>query len=103
MTKKIYCLIVVALALAPVTLVQAGGDVEAGRAKSAECTGCHGRNGKSTNPRNPNLAGQKEFYLIKSLKAYRDGSRKDPTMSSFAAGLSDEDIANLAAFFSRVK
>lgn len=95
--------VVTALALGLAAPVQAGGDVDAGRAKSADCVGCHGRNGKSTNPRNPNLAGQKEFYLVKALKAYRDGKRKDATMSPFAAELSDEDIADLAAFFSRVK
>lgn len=82
---------------------QAAGDRDAGEAKSAECVGCHGRNGKSTNPRNPNLAGQKEYYLVKSLKAYRDGGRKDPRMSYSASALSDDDIADLAAFYSRVK
>ncbi len=79
------------------------GDATAGEAKSANCTGCHGRNGKSSMPTNPNLAGQKEMYLVKAIKAYRDGRRKDPMMSSMAAGLSDSDIADLAAFYSSVK
>ena len=47
----------------------------------------------------PNLAGQQEMYLAKSIKAFRDGQRKDPMMSPMAAALSDEDIANLAAFY----
>ena len=85
------------------TMNTQAGDAAAGEAKSANCTGCHGRNGKSTNPNNPNLAGQKEAYLIKATKAYRDGVRKDPMMSSMAAGLSDADIADLAAFYSKVK
>ena len=79
------------------------GDAKAGEAKSANCTGCHGRSGKSTNPNNPNLAGQKEAYLVKATKAYRDGVRKDPMMSSMVSGLSDADIADLAAFYSKVK
>ena len=83
--------------------VIAGGDAAAGKVKSANCTGCHGMNGKSTTPNNPNLAGQKEAYLAKSIKAYRDGQRKDPMMSSMVTGLSDADIANLAAFYSSVK
>lgn len=82
--------------------VQAG-DAAAGKAKSSNCTGCHGMNGKSSMPANPNLAGQQEAYLIKAIKAYRDGQRKDPMMSSMVAGLSDEDIADLAAFYASVK
>lgn len=79
------------------------GNAAAGEAKSANCTGCHGRNGKSSMPTNPNLAGQKEQYLVKAIKAYRDGQRKDPMMSSMASGLSDADIADLAAFYASVK
>jgi len=82
---------------------QAGGDVAAGKAKSATCAGCHGMNGKSSNPGYPNLAGQKEAYLIKATKDYRDGKRKDPMMSSMASGLSDKDIENLSAFYASVK
>jgi cytochrome c553 len=82
--------------------VQAG-DAAAGEAKSANCTGCHGRNGKSTMPNNPNLAGQKEAYLAKAIKDYRDGKRKDAMMNSMVSGLSDADIADLAAFYASVK
>lgn len=82
--------------------VQAG-DVAAGKVKSANCTGCHGMNGKSSIPTNPNLAGQKEAYLIKATKDYRDGKRKDPMMSSMVSGLSDKDIEDLSAFFASVK
>ncbi len=75
------------------------GDVAAGKAKSAICAACHGATGISMNPMWPNLAGQKEQYLVKQIKAFRDGSRKDPTMAPMVAGLSDDDIANLAAYF----
>ena len=100
--KKIVLMIVSVVALGFAISAQAG-DAAAGKAKSANCAGCHGMNGKSTMPSNPNLAGQKEAYLVKAIKAYRDGGRKDPMMSSMATGLSDADIADLAAFYSSVK
>jgi len=76
------------------------GDAEAGKTKSATCAGCHGSAGVSSNPMWPNLAGQKEGYLVKQLKAFREGARTDPLMSPMAIPLTDEDIDNLAAFFS---
>jgi len=79
------------------------GDAAAGKEKAQACVSCHGMNGKSTNPNNPSLAGQKKNYLIKSLKAYRAGERKDPMMNSLTAALTDADIENLAEFFSSVK
>lgn len=78
------------------------GDAAAGAKKAESCVSCHGRAGRSTNPNNPNLAGQKKNYLIKAIKAYKDGSRKDPMMNSLAAGLSDADIENLAEYYSTV-
>jgi len=75
-------------------------DAEAGKSKSAVCMACHGPAGVSTNPLWPNLAGQQDQYLAKQMKAFRDGERKDPLMSPMAAGLSEEDIANLAAYYS---
>lgn len=78
----------------------AAGDAEAGKVKAASCAGCHGPDGKSSNPMWPNLAGQKEGYLVKQLKAFRDGTRTDPMMSPMAKPLTDADIENLAAYFS---
>ena len=75
------------------------GDVAAGKAKSVVCSACHGADGTSVNPQWPNLKGQKEDYLIKQIKAFRDGTRKDPTMAPMVAGLTDADIANLAAYY----
>lgn len=75
-------------------------DPEAGKAKSATCVACHGPEGISNNPLWPNLAGQQDQYLIKQMKAFRDGKREDPLMSPMAAGLSDDDIENLAAYYS---
>ncbi len=76
------------------------GDAAAGKSKSAVCAACHGPEGVSVNPMWPNLAGQQEMYLAKQMKDFRDGNRKDPVMAPTAAALSDEDIANLAAYYS---
>ncbi len=76
------------------------GDVAAGKAKSATCAGCHGTAGISNNPLWPNLAGQQPGYLVKQLQAFREGRRTDPLMGPMAKPLSDEDISNLAAWYS---
>jgi len=75
-------------------------DAAAGKEKSALCAGCHGADGISLVDEIPNLAGQKEAYLAKVLGDYRSGTRRNPIMSSIAQGLSDEDIRDLAAYFS---
>ena len=96
---KTLCL-VLSSALMFLALSASAGDAEAGKAKSAVCVACHGPAGVSSNPLWPNLAGQQEAYLVKQLKDFRDGNRKDPVMAPMAAGLSDDDIANLATYFS---
>lgn len=75
------------------------GDPVAGRSKAASCTACHGMKGISATDEWPNLAGQKPGYLIKQMKAYRDGSRTDPLMSPMATGLSDKDIEDIASYY----
>ena len=97
--KKILSLVAVA-ALGLNSAPSLAGDAAAGKTKSATCVACHGPNGISTNDLWPNLAGQKEGYLIAQLKAFRDGQRSNPMMSPMAAPLSDADIEDLAAFFS---
>lgn len=79
------------------------GDIEAGKAKSAVCAACHGANGISPTEIWPNLAGQKEAYLVKQIKAFKSGERKDPSMAPMVAALTDEDIANLAAYYASLK
>lgn len=76
------------------------GDINAGKEKSAMCASCHGADGNSTDPQFPRLAGQHANYLARALMDYRAGTRKNPIMAGFAGGLSDEDIDNLAAYFS---
>lgn len=95
---------VLAAMLVSVTVMASGaavaGDAAAGKSKSATCAGCHGPAGISNNPLWPNLAGQKEAYLVKQMKAFRDGGRADPMMAPMSKPLTDEDIANLAAYYS---
>jgi cytochrome c553 len=75
------------------------GSADAGKAKSITCGACHGSDGNSASPMWPNLAGQNAPYILAQLKAFKDGSRKDPLMSTQAMLLSDEDMANLAVYF----
>lgn len=92
--------LVVFLAALMVSGVAVAGDPAAGKAKATICAACHGANGISPNPLWPNLKGQKEQYLIKQIKAFRDGQRNDPSMAPMVKSLSDADIDNLAAYFS---
>ena len=84
----------------PIT-VMAKGDAKAGKAKSLTCQACHGVDGKSVAPDYPNLAGQYASYMEKALRDYRDGRRTNPIMAPMAAGLSDQDIKDLAAWYSK--
>jgi cytochrome c553 len=76
------------------------GDTVSGKALAAKnCAGCHGETGIGSNPAWPTIAGQKAGYLVNMLKAFRAGLRKDPMMAGVTRGLSDADIANLAAYY----
>ncbi|MCW8852112.1 MAG: cytochrome c [Gammaproteobacteria bacterium] len=92
-----------ALILAASTNVAIAGDAAAGKAKAASCAGCHGATGISAVPTYPNLAGQKEAYLVKQMKAFKDKTRTDPTMNAMAAPLSDADIADISAYYAGLK
>ena len=78
----------------------AKGDAGAGKGKSANCAACHGATGVSATPAWPNLAGQGERYLIDQITAIKAGEREVPTMMPFVGNLSEQDIADLAAFYS---
>ncbi len=79
-------------------------DSRAGRAKVAGvCQACHGMDGLSKNPEAPNLAGQIENYLVKALTEYRSEARKNETMNIVAKELTDEEIANVAAYYSAIQ
>lgn len=79
--------------------VNATGDATAGKAKAATCAGCHGADGNSVNPDWPTLAGQHPKYLMKQLREFKAGERTDATMAPMAAPLSEQDQADLAAYF----
>lgn len=76
-----------------------GGDAEAGKAKAGVCSACHGPGGNSTNPEWPRLAGQSEAYTVSQLMAFKDGSRPNPIMAGQVAGLSEQDMKDIAAYF----
>ncbi|HDM8207006.1 TPA: cytochrome c [Vibrio campbellii] len=84
----------------------AAGDVAAGQAKADVCAACHGADGIAVIPGYPNLKGQNEQYIASSIKAYKAGQRTGglaPVMQAQANLLSDEDIANLAAYYASLK
>jgi cytochrome c553 len=80
----------------------AAGDPAAGKMKSATCAGCHGPDGNSSVPMYPKLAGQHAQYLELAIKAYRAGERsagQTAVMKPMVQSLSDQDVADLAAYF----
>ncbi len=78
-------------------------DVEAGRKKAEACVACHGPSGNSVAPQFPILAGQTARYLYLQLKDFKEGRRAEPLMDPFIAGLSREDMFDLAAFYAAQK
>jgi len=79
------------------------GSVEKGQAKAATCVACHGVNGNSVNPEWPSLAGQHESYIKRQLTAFKNDQRQNPLMTPMAKPLSDEDMADLGAYFASQK
>lgn len=101
--KNMLALTLMIFALSLSASAQAAGDAVAGKGKAALCAACHGADGISSTDIWPNLKGQKYGYIVKQIKAFRDGSRIDPSMQPMVAALSDADIENLAAYFSNLK
>lgn len=89
--------------LAAVSTAQAAGDAAAGKTKAAACGACHGMDGNSAAPNFPKLAGQHADYIAKQLKEFKEGVRVDPTMNGMAAPLSEQDMADLGAYFAAQK
>jgi cytochrome c553 len=100
MTAKLVAALSLVAALGWTSSVLAAGSKEAGQAKAATCSACHGMDGNSLSPEWPNLAGQGEVYIVRQLKAFHAGQRQNVLMSPMAAILSDQDMADLAAYFS---
>jgi cytochrome c553 len=98
--KRLFTMVsILAMALAS-GAVFAAGNAAAGKEKSQTCAGCHSATGDSTNPQFPKLAGQHDDYIVRALSEYKSGARKNPIMKGFAAGLSTQDMEDLAAYFS---
>ncbi|MCL1077930.1 cytochrome c [Parashewanella spongiae] len=95
-------LVLLALASA-LTMPAIAADIAAGKAKSGMCAACHGADGTSAIPMYPNLKGQHAQYLEKQLKAFKDGTRKDPVMGPMAMPLSDADMKNISAYYASLK
>ena len=88
-------------ALLAIPAFAASGDPEVGRKKSEPCKACHGEAGISVSPDFPNLAGQHADYLTTALNHYKNGKRKNPIMQGQIATLSQRDILDLTAYYSR--
>lgn len=84
----------------PFTALWATGDSAAGKEKSQVCQGCHGADGNSYGPEWPNLAQQHVSYISKQLHNFKSGARVNETMSSMVTGLSEQDIKDIASYFS---
>ena len=106
--KKLLMLLILSVSLAPAAFAQ--GNVEKGKVKSAQCAACHGADGNSVVAMNPKLAGQHAKYLEKQIKEFRlaaktggEKGRNNAVMNGMSAGLSDEDIADISAYFADQK
>lgn len=98
--KKIAISLMLAAGL--VATAQAG-NVEKGKQLSASCAGCHGADGNSMAPTFPKLAGLGERYIVKQLKDFKSGARNNPIMLGMVAGLNEEQMADLGAYYSAQK
>jgi len=98
--KKLAVCLSICLGLGLINQAQAEGNADAGKARSVTCAACHGADGNSMNPQWPSLAGQNASYLERQLKAFKSNARQNPLMGPQAMTLSDQDIADLAAYFS---
>jgi len=90
------------IVLLAIGAAHAAGDSAAGKVKAAGCAGCHGANGQGIPP-NPALAGKSEEQLLQALQDFKSGKRSNAVMKALAAGLSDQDMANLAAYYASLK
>lgn len=94
--KKVLISLIISVGL--ISAAQAG-DADAGKSKAATCGACHGADGNSFAPNFPKIAGQGERYLVKQITDIKNGDRQVPEMLGFVMGLSETDIADLAAFY----
>ncbi|MDB2705416.1 cytochrome c4 [Pseudomonadota bacterium] len=101
--KKLFMATMVCFSIVTATSTMAAGDASAGKGKSAMCAACHGVDGNSPSNLFPKLAGQGEAYLVKQLQEFKSGDRKNAVMAPMVAALSEQDMADLAAYYSSNK
>jgi len=102
MKKHLFVVVTTLAALSIATgPVAAAGDYQAGKTKSAACLACHGVDGNSLVPTFPKIAGQSASYILKQLKAFKTKQRIDETMNGQVQSLNEQDMADLAAYFSK--
>jgi len=99
MKKKLLALSLAMTFTSTSGILHAEGNLSAGKEKAAACVSCHGDNGNSLVSTFPKLAQQHSSYLIKQLQSFKDGTRKNPMMSSIAMGLTDDDMVDIAAYY----
>jgi len=100
--KHAFLTVGMALLLGIVGTAQAAGDAKAGKAKAGPCAGCHGANGEGVAP-NPPLAGKTEQQLLQALNDYKTGKRTNALMKPIASPLGNQEMADLAAYYSSLK
>jgi cytochrome c553 len=103
MKKKLLALSIALTLTGATSILHAEGNSIAGKAKAASCASCHGENGNSMVATFPKLAQQHSSYLYQQLKAFKEGGRNDPMMSAMAMPLSDEDMADISAYYAEQK
>jgi len=103
MKKKLQILSISLVLTSVTSILHAEGNINAGKQKTGTCTSCHGDNGNSLVAAFPKLAQQHASYLKQQLHAFKDGSRNDPMMSAVAQSLTDEDIADISAYYATQK
>ncbi|MFP6827303.1 MAG: c-type cytochrome [Pseudohongiellaceae bacterium] len=100
MNKFVVALVFALVNAAAPSLLLAQADAAAGQAKSALCASCHGNDGNSALAINPKLAGQNAAYIVKQLMDFKSGVRADPIMAAMVLSLSEQDMQDIAAWYS---
>lgn len=103
MKKIVVAALLLSASLAQAAVTMPKGDATAGQAKSAACAACHNADGNSAAPTFPKLAGQNAKYLYKQLQDFKSQNRANALMMPIATALSDQDMADLAVYFSQQK
>jgi len=101
-TSRVVQALLLAILIAPSGAVLSAGDAAAGKQKAASCAGCHGQDGAGIAPDQPNLAAQHAGYLAKQLRDFKSGERKNAIMAGMSAGLSDQDMEDIGAYYAKM-